>query len=230
MFVQNNLLTQTTLTVSAWKIVDMEAMARKVVTRLSTRVFLGPELCQNKEWLDLIDGQPPATNAALNALYAWPSIMRPLVNKVLPSCRRYHRIHERGRQLIMTLAEERRQECRDLKASGQPLPKVGDNITWMDELSEGRPYDLAGAQLFMSLAANPTATDMLTSALYELCANPQYFEPLRTEINTTMASSSWDKMFLDRLKLMDSFLREVMRLNPLSCGVYCRDFLDRRKC
>jgi cytochrome P450 monooxygenase-1 len=178
-------------------------------------MFLGPELCAEPEWREIIDAQPPATNAALGALYSFPSFLRPLINKISPACLEFHRIQARGRALITDLATKRRQEKID------PTSKAGDNILWMDELMNGVPFDLAGAQLFMSLAANPTATDVVTNALYELCAHPHFFEPLRDEIRSSIekGSSVLDKTFVDKLKLMDSFLREVSRLNPLSCGM-----------
>ena len=51
-------------------------------------------------------------------------------------------------------------------------------------------------------------------ALYALCIYPQYTEPLREEI-IKAANSGMSK---DDLPLMDSFLKESMRLYPVMMG------------
>jgi hypothetical protein len=198
----------------------MEQESLTMIARLSTRAFLGPELCRNPEWLAVINAYSDEVWAAITSLNYWPNLMRPWINGVLPSCRKYRRTAARGQEILYSLAEQRRLQYQTIKAEGLPLPKVGDNIIWMDELAQGSPYDLAGAQFFMSLAGNPTASDVVTSALYELCSHPKFFEPLREEIRREESNAVWDKSFLDRLQLMDSFLREVMRLNPLTCSTY----------
>jgi hypothetical protein len=43
----NNLLTKS----QEWQEVELMDSLRDVITQVSTCIFLGPELCQNKEWI-----------------------------------------------------------------------------------------------------------------------------------------------------------------------------------
>src|SRR2546430_13030545 len=132
-----------------WTDMSIEQESHQMIARLSTRVFLGPELCQNQEWLKIITNYADEVWAAITSLNYFPAVLQPLANKLLPSCRKYRQTSARGRELINSLAEQRREQYRDLEAKGQPLPKAGGNIVWMDDLAKGIPYDLAGAQFFM---------------------------------------------------------------------------------
>ena len=58
----------------------------------------------------------------------------------------------------------------------------------------------------------------LTQAVYYLAAERlKYLEPLRTEIEDAVQKHGWNKAALDKMKLLDSFLRESSRLGGLSC-------------
>ena len=53
----------------------------------------------------------------------------------------------------------------------------------------------------------------LTFAIHELCKHPEYLEPLRQEIASMSNGSDTDNY--EELPLLDSFLKESGRLNPL---------------
>lgn len=54
-----------------------------------------------------------------------------------------------------------------------------------------------------------------THALYDLCAMPEYIEPLRSEAEAALKESKGDWQFstIKRLQRMDSFLKESQRVN-----------------
>lgn len=56
----------------------------------------------------------------------------------------------------------------------------------------------------------------LTYALYRLAANPQYVAPLREEVEACVARDGWSKAALQKMVKVDSFLREVQRVDGLS--------------
>lgn len=59
-----------------------------MVARLSSRVFLGEELCRNREWLDITINSTITNMTAAGYVRLFPYFLRPLVNEVLPICRR----------------------------------------------------------------------------------------------------------------------------------------------
>jgi len=51
--------------------------------------------------------------------------------------------------------------------------------------------------------------------LYRLLSHPEYFEPLRQEIETVVSEEGWTKAAIDKMHKVDSFLRETQRLDGL---------------
>src|SRR5579863_5148810 len=64
---------------------------------------------------------------------------------------------------------------------------------------------------------------VLTQVLCRLLSNPQYIEPLRQEADTVIAEEGWTKAGIDKMRKLDSFLRETNGL-ILSVSV-CQDSL-----
>ena len=52
-----------------------------------------------------------------------------------------------------------------------------------------------------------------TIILYRLLSHPEYVEPLRHEVETTVAEEGWTKAAMDKMHKIDSFLRETQRLD-----------------
>lgn len=100
--------------------------------------------------------------------------------------------------------------------------KHDDFLQWMMEdpnlsSSDGRPDKLAHRQLILSLAAIHTTSMAATHALYDLCAHPEYLEPLRDELVAVLKEDGgWCKQTLNKLVKLDSFLKESQRINPPS--------------
>ena len=57
---------------------------------------------------------------------------------------------------------------------------------------------------------------ILTHALYDLAAYPEYAEPLREEVARAVQCDGWTKTAIDNMDNIDSFLKESMRLNITS--------------
>jgi hypothetical protein len=55
-----------------------------------------------------------------------------------------------------------------------------------------------------------------THALYNLAAHPEYIAPLREEIEFLVTSEGWEKSTLAKMRKLDSFLKESLRLHPLA--------------
>lgn len=55
----------------------------------------------------------------------------------------------------------------------------------------------------------------VTHAMFDLCAMPEYIEPLRIEAQTALAEDNvqWQSSIIKKLQRLDSFLKESQRLN-----------------
>ena len=58
----------------------------------------------------------------------------------------------------------------------------------------------------------------LVFAIYNLCMHPEYIAPLRQEMERVLQDASEEERFKD-MPLLDSFLRESARLNPLDGSI-----------
>jgi cytochrome P450 len=135
---------------------------------------------------------------------------------------------------IVPEVAKRRQILLDAAARGEKHPKdlPQDTIAWMLDLQAKTPgakdgdVDFVAAQLMLSLAAISTTSEVQTHAVFELCEHPEFVAPLREEIISVVREeeaagrkkSVWSKNMLFKLKFMDSFLKEVLRLHPSTFG------------
>ena len=49
-----------------------------------------------------------------------------------------------------------------------------------------------------------------THALYHLAAMPQHIQPMREEVEKVVGKEGWTKVAIDKLTMVDSFLKETM--------------------
>jgi Cytochrome P450 len=54
--------------------------------------------------------------------------------------------------------------------------------------------------------------------LYDLAVHPEYVQPLSEEIETIVAQEGWTKSTIMKMRKLDSFLKESIRLHPLGQG------------
>ncbi|XHG05621.1 hypothetical protein AWENTII_008836 [Aspergillus wentii] len=194
-----------------WTEITYKPILLKLIARVSTRVFIGPELCENEDWLRISKEYAVESFIAVRALRKWHFSLRPIVHWFLPECRKLRATLAEARRIIMPVIEKRRESNRQAREAGQPPSKTADTIGWMDEAAKGKPYDVADAQIGLSLAAIHTTTEMVSGLISDLCANPEYFEPMRAEIASVLADKGWSKKALHDLKLMDSAMKESQR-------------------
>ncbi|KAG2419448.1 hypothetical protein HFD88_004244 [Aspergillus terreus] len=199
-----------------WHEVDLRASILGIVAQLSSRVFLGDEICRNPDWLRITVNYTVDSFIAAQDLRLWPKPLRPLVANFLPSCRKIRSELREATEIIIPVLEERRKSKETQVREGRTPKRYVDAMQWMEESAQGRPYDPAVAQLSFSLAAIHTTSDMLTQALLDLCGKDDLIKELREEIVTVIQGEGWKKTTLYKLKLMDSVLKESQRLKPVS--------------
>ncbi|KAF2120197.1 cytochrome P450 monooxygenase [Lophiotrema nucula] len=176
-----------------WLEIQLKDKIGELVARLSSRAFLGEELCRNPKWLQI--AQKHTMDIVLWPIAYW---LNPFTARL-------------RRQI-----EKHKERVQQALAAGKKPEKGSDALGWMVMQAGGRDIDYAAGQLGMSVVGIHTTTEALSEAIVDLCNNPDLFEPLRSEIVEVVQKEGWSRAALYQMKLMDSFLKESQRMHPSS--------------
>ncbi|KAK0702528.1 cytochrome P450 [Apiosordaria backusii] len=197
-------------TTQAWQPVEIRETILHLIARISSRVFLGGELCRNEDWLKVTrDYTVDAMRGAVELRFI-PKPLRFLAHWFLPSCQRARGHVKDARRIIGPVLERRRA----LKKAGNDTFD-DDAIEWFEREAQGRPYDPVVAQLVMSMAAIHTTTDLTVQVLSDLVQHPELMDALRQEIASALRDGGWTKNSLYNMKLLDSVIKESQRMKPI---------------
>ncbi|KAI1348395.1 cytochrome P450 [Xylaria sp. FL0043] len=198
-----------------WKEVNVMHTSVKYVSSLSSRIFLGDELCRNKLWLETTSQYAVNSMHAVKTLRLYPKFSRRFVHWFLPECRLIRRLLNEARVIIQEVLDKRRAEKIAAAKEGRPIPRHNDAIEWAEEESKNDPYDPAVYQIGLSMAAIHTTSDLLNQTLHNLVQRPKLINDLRKEIIEVLQNEGLTKTALFNLRLMDSVLKETQRLKPI---------------
>ncbi|WYZ44784.1 hypothetical protein EsH8_VIII_000100 [Colletotrichum jinshuiense] len=209
-------------TSNQWREINVKDDILDLICRLSSRVFLGDEVCRNDDWLAITKSY--TVNAFLSAeiLRPYPLWLRSTVNRFTPECKTLRQQVSDSRRIIEPVLQRRRDLRRRALERGEPLPRFNDGIDWFEEESKGRKYDAVGAQLGLSTVAIHTTTDLLVETMLRIAEHPELFDDLRKEIVDVLSTEGWKKTALFNMKLMDSVLKESQRLKPVTSAIISR--------
>ncbi|KAI7281913.1 hypothetical protein KC345_g3859 [Hortaea werneckii] len=185
-----------------------------MVARLSSRVFLGQDLCRNEQWLHIAKNYTVDSFIAARLLRLVPSVFRPVVHWFMPHCIRVRNEYADANKLIMPKIERRKERAEKAIAAGSKPPKTADTIGWMYEVARGRQVNYVAAQLSLTLAAIHTTTEAITTAMLDIIEQPEVAQALRQEVMDVVSEQGWSKTALYKLRLMGSFLKESQRCHP----------------
>ncbi|KAB8204004.1 cytochrome P450 [Aspergillus parasiticus] len=189
---------------------------------VSSRSFLGEELCRNPAWLEVSVAYSNQMFTTARELRGWPKILRPLISIFLPSCRRLRGLLEEARLLLAPFIAKRKSAGAFVQQGSVSEPgKSIDAMDWLDEVARGRPYDPLLAQLGLSFVTIDTTTDFLFNLLCDLSANEELLKALRDEIVGVIGAEPISKPSLQKLKIMDSVMKESQRMRPPLIGKRC---------
>ncbi|KAL4756574.1 cytochrome P450 [Aspergillus foveolatus] len=199
-----------------WKECIVGKTALDLTTRLSTRVFLGEKFARDQNWLDLSLAYTMTAMHAAQAVLKWPPILQRPANRFLPQCIQQRAMLQSIRDILEPEIKQRKDTREAALVAGKTPPTSKDTLDWMDEISRGRPFDLVLGQLQLGFVAIHTTSMLLTDVLLELCAHPEYVPRLREEIIRVLREDGWKKTSMYKLKRVDSFIKETLRLSPQS--------------
>ncbi|KAF6792039.1 cytochrome p450 [Colletotrichum sojae] len=196
-----------------WHEISLADVIIRIVARVSSVVFLGPELSQDPEWLRITVNYTKEATEAARHLRRWPSFTYKVIHWFLPACQRVRSMVNEAREIIRPILEQRRKQ----KAAGGGV-KFNDSLEWYENIAEkmGVTYDPAPQQLGLAVSAILTSNDLMSQCVLDLCRNPELVEPLRQEIRSVLGDEGWTSTSLYNMKLLDSVLKETLRMKPVS--------------
>lgn len=213
-----------------WHTLALKPTLLQMVAQVSSRIFLGDQICRNQEWLRITVSYTVDSFMAAFGLRHWPAFLRPLVATFLPSCRKIRRELDEASSIITPVLEERRKAKAEAIRKGIPPDQFNDALQWMEDVAKGKEYDAVAVQMAFSLAAIHTTSDMLTQVLYDLCGKEDIIQALRQEVIDVFQDEGLGKTTLQKLKLMDSVLKESQRLKPVSLSKFSLFRRDSKHC
>ncbi|PVH91565.1 cytochrome P450 monooxygenase-like protein [Periconia macrospinosa] len=199
---------------SEWKDAVLQESILTLVARLSSRIFLGEELCRNEDWLDITKNYTVNAFKAAVMMTVVPSFLKPLLPYVSKDCKEVRAQRDRAREIIKPVIEKRRALKEKARLAGQPIPVLNDALEWGEQEHNGVSYNPADLQLVLSFAAIHTTTDLTMSTLLLLANKPDEVRELREEMVRVLKAEGWRKSALFNMKLLDSALKETQRLKP----------------
>ena len=193
----------------------------QVIARISSRVFLGDQLCRDENWLRITKDYTVKSFNAANELRLWPAPLRTIASRFLKSSGEVRQLVKQAREVIEPIYNQRRQLRSKALAEGKKYEGFNDAIDWVEDEAKGKPYDPVAIQLGLSLAAIHTTSDLSAKVLINLVKNPSIIEALREEMTTVLNEHGWSKNALFKMKLLDSVIKESQRMAPAALGKYC---------
>ncbi|PYH45776.1 cytochrome P450 [Aspergillus saccharolyticus JOP 1030-1] len=206
-----------------WTSANLYRLVLKLISRATARFTVGEELCLNDLWLETVTAYTTDILTTIILLRPVPRFLRAPIAWLLPSLRRARtKAHWAQTELLVPRIELRRH--RELTDSTYKKPE--DLMQWVMDTAETNydrdPTNIAKALMStIALLIVYPITNVVTHAVYDTLTQPETLGPLRTEIETIMTfneqEDAWDlKSNRPYQYLMDSFLRESLRWNPLS--------------
>lgn len=189
------------------------------ILRISSRIFIGQELCRSKQWLEASRAWTHVAFQAVFTLRAYPRFWRPWIHWFIPCVNDSRRKLKLCREVLQPYIDKRNIVKAEAIARGEPSP-FDDSIEWFEQENK-TDFDPAQKQLQLIVAAVHTTTDLLVVALVNIAKNPEIIGPLREEIISSLSEEGLKISAFEKLKLMDAVFKESQRLKPIATSKLC---------
>ncbi|KAH0422023.1 hypothetical protein CcaCcLH18_13060 [Colletotrichum camelliae] len=206
-----------------WTEVVLYDKLLNMVAIISGRIFIGPELCHKKEYLEASTMFVIDLFTAAAKIKRWPKSLRFIGKHYIPEIKKLAEHRRRAAQVLVPVIEERKR----LNTEVSETPE--DMLQWFIAKSSKFGMDsneqLAETQLSLSVVAIHTTTMAATHTLYDVAARcPDIIPALRNEIQSVLNANGneWTTTALFQMKLLDSVMRESQRFNPASLISFLR--------
>ncbi|KAI0095013.1 cytochrome P450 [Irpex rosettiformis] len=194
-----------------WVAVPALATMENLIARISSRVFVGPQYCRNRDYLHLAVNFARDVSKARRFVGMFPPFLKRYAAKFVTDINPFVR---RGIKLLGPAIMDR---CNNVALYGSDYTdKPVDVLQWVVEAAVARgqgPEEIMEMMLLMNFASIFTTSTSLTHALLHLAAEPAYVQMLREEVEQIVEAEGWSKGSMNKMRKLDSFLRESQRYN-----------------
>ncbi|THU93421.1 cytochrome P450 [Dendrothele bispora CBS 962.96] len=200
----------------------------EIVVRTANRFLVGLPLCRDPDFRQLnIDfAMSVFKNAMIINLF--PEFLHPIVGRVFSGRRVAMRKLKKHLQPII----EERLKMKEIYGK-EWQDKPNDFIQWLIDAEEFAPLsqrssveDICARVLVVNFGAIDSTSTIL-AALYRLASNPDATEIMRNELESITRREGTTKAAVTQMQLLDSFLKESVRLSPSTAvGVFRRALKD----
>ncbi|KAF2218406.1 cytochrome P450 [Elsinoe ampelina] len=196
-----------------WTAIHVFDLLTKIVAKLSGRIFVGPDLFLQKEYLEMSLSYTHELMAAQRRIKSMRPFLRPILGHWTSEVRQL-RMRERFAEKFFLPVVRARLETQPSVDGKQP----DDMLQWLLNRREQFQFDtmakISKLQLGLIFTALHTTVMTATNIFYSLAVTPQYIDELRTEIREAVADSggTMDSKALSEMIKLDSYMKEVFRV------------------
>ncbi|KAK3303783.1 cytochrome P450 [Chaetomium strumarium] len=194
--------------------VQLFPFIKKIVTEVNSFIFFGEELSRNAEFRQAALEFPQTVVFAAELLRITPiKALRPLVAAVATQ---QHRAAKTLFRHLEPIVKRRLAARAELQSDGSGRTAENTNkdcMQWLIDTSPRKnpwsPARMVGEIMAVWFGSVHQLAMTTTYAIYDMCVHPEYVEPLRSELQRLQHNASG----LDKLPLLDSFIKESIRCN-----------------
>jgi hypothetical protein len=205
-----------------WKEITLYPTLSKIVVSTNARALVGGDLGTNETWLSHVERLPMSVAIPIVILSLIPTVLRPLFKPFVFAPVRYSRF-VLARLLAPVLTGDIREYESSTGEKGLESPKAEGKMaltSWLMGRYPSSVKDVASQltndYLDISFESTPSSSGTLYYILVELAADPALAETVRQELREIAPNGKLPSTHLNELKMMDSVMRESVRVNPFS--------------
>ncbi|EKM83194.1 hypothetical protein AGABI1DRAFT_104916 [Agaricus bisporus var. burnettii JB137-S8] len=196
-----------------------------IICRAINRYFVGIPICRDPGYCAAMEKYLVDVLISAKIIDCFPEFFRPLVgNYVTP-------VAKTMKQVMKYLAPTVQERIARYEQYGKDdTERPNDLISWLLETAtedyHRTLHDIINRILLLNFAAMHTTTMVFTQTMYDLAVHPEYLDDLREEVEGAIREHGWSKVAIQKLRKLDSFIKESLRVNPTSSLVLLRKTLQ----
>ncbi|KAI0160744.1 cytochrome P450 [Xylariaceae sp. FL1272] len=220
-----------------WEHVVLWEACSNVVARVANSVLCGPPLCSDEKYISLLQTHSTALFSGSTLVSITPKLFRPVIGYIVRLwCKHYTR---KLRRMTEPLIEERIEDTKQSQGRTKGAQKPARDALQLiiDEAlsrndSTQLSKDLIAERLLMTniVSLQGTTFTLFNLILHLATSDPslKYIETLRDECEKAFGASDaiWTFEVVRSLRLLDSAVRESMRLRPFASVAIARTVMD----
>jgi cytochrome P450 len=199
-----------------WTEVNINSKLVDIIAKVSGRIFVGPDLSQDPEYLECGSQYTIVLAEAVRVIKLIRPWLRPFLVPRLPEMQKLRDMEKRAIKHLQPIVRARL----EAQKNDPNWEKPDDMLQWLLNRSvEHKDITveyLAKVELGLIFAAIHTTTMTATNIVYTMAVTPEYIQPLREEIRTAMQENGGQltTRALQQMVKLDSYMKEVFRLYP----------------